>query len=247
MIDEKIEQTIYRLLHPNDTLDVRLFDARKQMHPDVRKILLDNSRYILAKTLGKIPGLEVDDIWLVGSSASYFYHEKSDLDVRIVLRNDNCEWLTKDEDALRQFLYSSFMGILQSFRFNLYDRFVDVKLDCQHKDKRIYTGPYSILNDKWINTPDKNLFADLTFDGVLAAYQNKYRELTEYMENIQVSGALQTRTGLKELETLYVDMIKNCTSDPLTYIVFKLLVYTKVFSEMQNLYSTNMKNYLDIK
>ena len=93
-----------RYLNPNDTLDPEIFDETKKMHSDLRKKILKIADIIVKNSIYFIPGLKYHDICLIGSSAGYHYHEKSDLDVKIMISNENCDFLTKNPENFKVFI-----------------------------------------------------------------------------------------------------------------------------------------------
>lgn len=52
---------------------------------ETRQELLKKANFYIAKVLRTIRDVEVSDIILVGSSASYFYSAASDFDLKIIL------------------------------------------------------------------------------------------------------------------------------------------------------------------
>lgn len=239
-----IRDTACRLLTPNDTLDVRLFDVHGKMHPEIRKALLTNAYYIINKCFRGIEGLKVYDIFLTGSSASYFYNDKSDIDMRIEVHNENCPHLTTDKKILNRFFSHVFHGAFRNYRFQAQNRFIDIKITA---DSFEIIGLYSILQDKWVLEPDKHIADGLDIEDIMNEYHIRYREINEYLENMQKSGELTTREGLKKLEEYYVSLISGNNVSIREYIVYKLLNYKGVHWRIKEILSDATKAYLTVK
>lgn len=103
-----VEDIAKRLLTPKDCLDNFLFDKNDCMIPDIRQKLLNRAEFFIQETIGKIKGLQVKDIWLTGSATSYFYHKKSDIDVKVNVTNDGCPYLSKQPREVNEFCANIF-------------------------------------------------------------------------------------------------------------------------------------------
>ena len=239
-----IRDVACRLLTPNDTLDVRLFDIHDRMHPEVRKALLGNASYIINKCFRDIAGLKVYDIFLTGSSAGYFYSEKSDIDMRIELHNENCPYLATDEKTLNRFFSNVFHGACRGYRFQTQNRFVDVTITAASFE---IIGLYSILQDKWILKPDKHITDGLDVEDIINEYHTKYREITGYVESMHKNGELTTWEGLKKLEECYVSLISGSNASIREYVVYKLLNYKGVHWQIKETLSNALKKYLTVE
>lgn len=233
-----------RLLIPNDTLNVLLFDVHGKMHSDVREMLLANARFIIGKTIGGIKGLVVHDICLNGSSAGYFYHDKSDIDMRIEIHNQSCPYLTRDPIKLSQFLHMAFGGSLKGYNFRHQNRKIDIKLTA---DQFEIVGLYSILQDKWIIEPSKKFTDGLVVDDILNEFNTRYDRISSYLESFKGKTKGLEPSKQKELEDFYSNLIRKNNASPREYIVYKLLNYSGIIREIQYILSEGVKAYLTVE
>ena len=130
-------------IHPipfHDTLNPVLWD-NDQMKTEVRYKLM-----LIAKNFSqflKVDNLNLRDITLSGSNASYGYSDYSDIDLHLVV----------DMTPERVELYTAKKNEYNS-KYNIKIKDIDVELYVQDvTHKHISNGIYSILNDKWISQP----------------------------------------------------------------------------------------------
>ncbi|MBE6444220.1 MAG: hypothetical protein E7020_06110 [Alphaproteobacteria bacterium] len=237
-----IRDIAYHLLHPNETLDVRLFNYGGQMHQDVRQQLLSNANFVINKTIGGIKYLKVKDIVLCGSSASYFYREKSDIDISIEVYNDNCPYLPDKDTYLGKLLKILQFGSTHRFNFTLNNRFVDISIRDSDND---FMGVYSLLNDKWVIEPDQHIADDLNINDILNEYTKQYDKIEKYIKELQCSGRLKTKDGIEELTKFYSAKF-NYKWDIREYIVYKLLGYKGVYSRIKQLISDSRHEFTSL-
>lgn len=96
--------------------------------------------------------LQIIDIELVGSNASYNYTKNSDLDIHIIV---NYQLITQDKEnkQLLQYLYNN---LRNSFRNNFDISIHDIQVEIYVQDVNSSTmsnGIYSVKKDEWIKFP----------------------------------------------------------------------------------------------
>ncbi len=232
-----------RLLTPNDTLDVRIFDSHGKMYPDLRKALLAQAESVAKRSLLKTPELTIRDIYLNGSSASYFYHEKSDLDVRIEISHENCTFLTQNEILINQLLNALKLSAFPNSRFEVNGRFVDIKLNTKTFE---IMGLYSLLQDKWIIEPRKDITRDLDLNDIMEEYTKRFYDTKNYMFGMLNSGKNKTMEGIEEIEKLYQDALENNNVSIREYVIYKLLNYRGIHSQLQELFNDSLRDILSL-
>jgi hypothetical protein len=119
--------------------------------------------------------INVEDIIIIGSNASYNYSDTSDLDVHIVVD-------TKTLDCpgeLYPFLYSSYRSIFnKKYEIDFYDVGVEIFVDTD-RTQTISNGIYS-LNTGWIKEPVKEDIPELDqekFNAEFSKWEDMYFEL----------------------------------------------------------------------
>lgn len=130
-------------IHPipfHDTLNPVLWDD-DHLKTEIRYKLM-----LIAKNFSqflKVNNLNLRDITLSGSNASYGYSDYSDIDLHLVV----------DMKPERVELYTAKKNEYNS-KYNIKIKDIDIELYVQDaRQKHISNGIYSILNDKWITRP----------------------------------------------------------------------------------------------
>jgi hypothetical protein len=131
----------------NDKLNPRIWGADEKMRPEVREQLLriaDDFREFLGIDV------EVQDITVSGSNASYTYTPHSDIDLHLVVdlpKADESEVYRELFDA-KKYAYNDQHDI----RIGGYD----VELYVQDANKKhISQGIYSVMNNDWVSVPKR--------------------------------------------------------------------------------------------
>lgn len=222
MPEFNLEQAVLKLLSPKQTLDQSLFDEHDAMKESVRLDLLKISDKVIEKTIGKINGLEVTDICLTGSASNYFYHEKSDIDLRIEVHNKHAKELAKDAYHFDKFLSTQIPALLaKGYKFIYQNRLVDIKMSSKQID---FVSLYSIKHNKWLIYPDQKVIEKITAADLISYYKKRKTEI--------LSGVHTLKTKYKgadlgdKLEEFYVQNVnKSIVGSPTLedYLVFKLL------------------------
>lgn len=144
-------------LYYRDELNPKIF-ANNIMIPQVRNKLIQSSKDFLEEMTRGMTDQNIDlvvkDIMLVGSNASYNYSDFSDLDIHILYDTENLG------DNLSKFFakeyFEAFRRLFnQSHDIKIYDLPVEFYAE-DINSNGVYNGRYSILNDAWIQFPDKN-------------------------------------------------------------------------------------------
>lgn len=132
----------------HNELNPKLWDTDNRLFPDVRNRLIEIAHQFLSTIDIEFPVL---DIRLVGSSASYNYTDKSDIDVHIIT---NYDYLDCNEtivgmlfDALKSKFNTDYSISVKGLEVELYVENV--------KNGVTSNGIYSISNDLWIKFPER--------------------------------------------------------------------------------------------
>ena len=233
-----------RYLTPNDTLDPEIFNTNEQVHPELRSKLLKIADVVIKKSIIYIPGLRFHDICLRGSSAGYHYHEKSDLDVKIMISNENCDFLTKNPENFKVFIQMMKSIAIPNQKFFANDRFVDVKLEIPRTGEHM--GLYSLTRNEWINKPDKNYLTSLDIDDVMEEYTKRFHKIKEHLFNIKQSGELSTLEGIYALQDYRSEIFQAAYTDPKEFVIFKLLQKRGITWEIRTLIDESTKTVLSL-
>lgn len=239
-----IKETAYRLLKPNETLDVRLFDFSGRMRPEVRQHLLTNAFYIINQTVAEIEGLVIHDIFLTGSASGYFYQDSSDIDMRIEIHNQNCPYISQDTHKLNKFLSTILKGTLEDFKFCLGRRFVDTSFTSNTFE---LMSLYSILNNKWVITPDQHITDNLEIDDIMAEFNRRYSQLKQILDETANNLHQPSKEQIQRLSECYSNLFRDNNANIRNYIVYKLLGYSGITFEIRRVLSDASREYYSIK
>lgn len=154
-------------------LNPRLFDHDKQMHPEVRKALLNIAKHF-QNFLG-VDNLDLVDITISGSNAAYTYTPHSDLDLHLVVLGGTDD---QDHDAHMRQLFDA-----KKYQYNdqheISVRDIDVELYVQDADQpHASAGVYSVMKDKWIRLPRRRR-ADIDDYAVKNKFQNMRNRINQ--------------------------------------------------------------------
>lgn len=216
------ETVAQRFFGPPKPLNPELFDENEVMHEQIRQRFLDKANYFIEKTVKTIPGLEVDDIILNGSNATYLYHQYSDYDVKITVKNVNNPMFSQKSDNLIDFLKilaNLFWEQTPSLYIN--NHATDIKLSSKNYE---FMGQYSILKNQWIIKPDKDALKGLTFEALMAAYYRKLEEINKFMAQFEKIDGKYKLEDCKKMQEYYLNLLLGYTPDMIKeYLVFKIL------------------------
>lgn len=140
---------IIKSFYPKKTLCPDIFDENKKMNSDIRKKLLSISNNFI-----DFLGVDffVHDIVLTGSLSSYGWSNFSDVDLHIVIDYDETN---HNEELLKQFFDAKKFSWNETYDVKI--KGYDVEIYVQDlKEEHTASGIYSILNNKWIKTPERN-------------------------------------------------------------------------------------------
>lgn len=223
-----------RLLNPHEKLKENIYDDNGHMYPDVRAELLNKAQFLINQTIANVPGIVVDDICLVGTKANYLYYENSDTDIKIIIRNESCPFLTKDSQKLfkfANFMVEQFYSKNHAFYFD--DGFVDMRTidDVSF----CFMGVYSLQDDHWIIKPERDLTMNLDKNKIMKKYEEGYIEVRKFIEDfVKVNGRYRTQDCDAMLERYYTEFLA-CGKGPEEYVVYKLLKYNGIMKMLRDM------------
>lgn len=131
----------------HETLNPKIYNVTtKQLLPDVREKIIDIVKHF--EDYIEVP-IEIVDIQIVGSNASYNYTDKSDIDVHIIANYD----VINNETELLQQLYNS-KREQYNRKFNIEIRGLQVEMYVQDIKSGITSnGIYSVCDNIWVKEP----------------------------------------------------------------------------------------------
>lgn len=226
-----LERVAQDLLSPEKRLNPKLFDDNDVMLEDVRKSLLEFAQMYIDAVYGKFENTVIKEISLVGSQASYFYHDKSDIDLVIDILGEDNKYLTSDYKRYFHKYLANIVSEWLPFDSQSFWKGINVEVS-PDRFKHKYSPQYSLLRNCWIFKFDTDLIKDIRIQDVADAYYNKLIDMADVLTDIENSNK-----SAKEKNNLLYDYYKSLLFDMrndtyLTNIVYKIL---RSQNQIQNL------------
>lgn len=205
--------------------DIFEFKNKKYvMKNEVRKKLLKIYKFVLEYL--NIPSSVVEDVILTGSNASYNYTKTSDIDLHIVYN------LEKYDKSISE-IYEKWLktnGSLFNLKFKIKIKEKPVEIYFQNsKEKHIANGIYSVLKNKWIKIPEKNIIKNMNkkLDNDVIM---KIKKKLEMIKNVTEKSGCNNYKNLKKV----FDNIKNMRKKKLTGVEKIYSVENLAFKYLRN-------------
>ena len=197
----------------HNTLNPKLWDD-DVLKPEVNKKLNDIANEFINYI--DIP-LNVCDIEIVGSNASYNYNEQSDIDLHIIVNFE----INYVKPEILQSLYNSKKNLFNDvYDVNINDIPVELYIEDVNASNAT-KGRYSILNNKWIRYPEKIVYDYPDVSNQLEQCVNICNDL---LENGDSDGILNYLNSLYMMRKLSLEKDGECGEGNL------------VFKELRNMY-----------
>jgi len=197
-------------------LNHTFWKADKTLRPEVRNQLKKIAMFWASNS--KIPVTAIKDIVLTGGNASYFYNDKSDLDVHLIVdksKISECEGLLDDYLRTQQTLWRLEHDV------KVYDSPVEVYAE-DIDDKTPPGQPrYSLKKDKWIQEPSESQTPVVTRE-----IKAKVTDMQNYVNDLIQNGANPTilkayKEKIQKLRQIAVREGGEKSFDNLAYKLFR--------------------------
>lgn len=161
-----------------------LFNGQEKIHPEIRERLLQKINLSLIFPLKFFSDIKIKDVWIVGSAASYYYDDYSDIDVKVIISNDNSPYLSDTPVAIQKF--GTAVNRAYNTEILIDDKYIDVKIGSYQVlcDGSIW-GKYSLLYDKWLDKPDINHKIATTPKQLINLYFKRVNQMQSFLEGIE--------------------------------------------------------------
>jgi|TARA_R110000824_G_C15225356_1_gene677990 hypothetical protein len=145
-------------LSPKESLNFALWNENMQLKPDIKQKLIKIAQDFFENLQLDV---EIEDITITGSSASYNWSNYSDIDLHIVV---NYSKVDENIDLVREFFRGKVFIWNQKHKINVSDHEIEVYVQ-DTEESHHSLGVYSVKNDKWIQKPEKSK-TKIDFEGV---------------------------------------------------------------------------------
>lgn len=174
-------------LEIHSTLNPKLWNVTtKQLLPEVRDKIIEIINHF--EDYIQVP-IEIVDVQIVGSNASYNYTNKSDIDVHIIA---NYEVITPETELLQN-LYNA-MKTSYNRKYDIEIRDLQVELYVQDiKTNIISNGIYSVCDNAWVKEPKPiNNFKQHNISKELEKWQKHIQNILSESDADKVKNAIDT-------------------------------------------------------
>lgn len=187
----------------NDTLNPILWD-NGTLRKEIRYKLLAIAKHF-ADTL-KVKHLNLTDITISGSNASFGYSEYSDIDLHLVVDMPNDEELEDYYNAKKNEFNNKYNVKLKGIAVEVY---VQSSTQTHHS-----AGIYSVLDNKWLHKPSKKI-PKATPQEVRSKARNYSSKINQALRAKELSVASDTMAELRRLRQAGLEMggeesVENC-------------------------------------
>jgi len=151
-------------IEKHNELNQKLFDGKK-LKPDVREKIQEITNEFLKILAEEDIQLNVRDVILTGSNASYNYTKDSDIDLHIIAETESLE----DSAKLYPKIYKAYARIFgNKFEISFYGIPVEIYVETE-ADPVVSNGIYSIMYNQWIKEPKEEVVPEIDQDALKAA------------------------------------------------------------------------------
>ncbi len=177
----------------HDTLNPKLWSEDNKLRDDVKLRILEIIEQFISTC--DLP-LNIVDVHLVGSNASYNYTKYSDLDVHII---SNFELI----DAPKELLQAAYNAVKAKFNMDYDIKIRDIDVELYVEDIRssaVSNGIYSLYNDSWIKFPKK--LADIPqvdFEEDFIAWKNTFETAIQSADSDNITDVIDQLYMLRKV------------------------------------------------
>lgn len=207
----------------HDTLNPLLWNENNTLKQDVFEKLSNIAQEFLKFI--EIP-LNIVDIEIVGSNASYNYNEKSDIDLHIIV---NSEVNYIEPTILRQ-LYNDRKGAFnRDYELEINGLPVELYIE-DVKDGNVTNGRFSILKNEWVKFPEP-----ITYE-VPDISKDLNEMLDKCFKTLQSSDAEEVRTLINDIYMMRKLGLAEDGEASVGNLVFKELRNMDIMSDLKDHY-----------
>jgi predicted nucleotidyltransferase len=226
--DRGTDEKIIKSFKSKDSLCLDIFDKvgkEFKLKDEIRKSLLE-----IAKQY--IEYIDVDffihDILFTGSLANYNWSEFSDVDIHILIDMDEFDNSKEEDSTILHKIVSDFFDSKEKVwktKQNIKIKGFEVELYVQDlHQEHVSSGVYSVLNDKWVITPEKTN-PKIDDEKILQKGEEYAKQIDDLLSNFNSNKDVsnQTTTLYKKIKTFRQSGLESGGEYSYENLTFKLL------------------------
>lgn len=225
---ESLSENLEENIEKHNELNPALFNENSTLKPEVKEKINEIVDEFLKDFIEAEIKLNVKDIILTGSNASYNYTKDSDLDVHILADTSEIE----DTLKLHKVIYDAYKSAFnKNFEIELNKVPVEIYVETQDTPL-VSNGIYSVINDSWVKEPTKEAIPEVDQEAINKAFrpwEKRYNALLT-----KITDELDDESEIDSFIDKLYDLRKKGLAEDGEYSIGNL-----VFKEMRN------KGYLD--
>ena len=166
-------------IEKHDTLNPKLFDGMV-LKPEIRQKAQDVVNEFLRILVEDEVRLEVRDVILTGSNASFNYTKDSDVDLHILAKTKDLN----DPDKLYPKIYNCYRRLFEGkFDISFYGIPVEVYVEVEDNPV-VSNGIYSVMFDQWVKEPTKDYVKDVNQEEITKFAKPWIDRANEIIKNV---------------------------------------------------------------
>ncbi|MFW6219799.1 MAG: nucleotidyltransferase domain-containing protein [bacterium] len=225
----------------NNKLEPTIWDNEYLINEKIRQNLLNIAKLFI-KTLKLKPDTEISDIIITGSIANYNWTKHSDVDVHIVI--DFSKINIPNQELIKEYFNAKKENFNTKYDFKIKGH--DVEMYVQDVNEIHHaTGIYSLLKDKWIRIPKKNLVI-IDRNSIM----KKATYIMKYVDNLHLSDPdlLQKIEKIKDkIKLMRQCGLENTGEYSVENLVFKILRNNGYLEKLNNLKEKKLEKELSVE
>lgn len=247
MLDEQnpknlsMEQNLERMLKAQPTLDPVLFDVNTNLlKPEVRTKLLLVSEQIIDKCIKPFPFFGVRDVVICGSADSYYYHKYSDIDLKILIRQQAGEYNFAYELQAKNLANQYIRAFLQKgYKIQIEGKNIEFGVEFYYKDQQ----SYSLFGNDWIKEPRNDWHVGLDKEKILQQAKDLQKQMEDYysLKYERPYGKYDIE-DVMQMKILYNKIVKMKFENLEGMMINKLLVYGGQMKDFHDFYIREASN-----
>lgn len=230
-----MEQNLERMLQAQPTLDPILFDTETNMlKPEIRTKLLFISSQLIDKCVKHLPFFTVRNVVICGSADSYYYHKYSDIDLKILIRQQPNEYNFAYDLQAKIFLNKYIKSFLQQgYSFKIEGKNVEFSVDFYFKNPQ----SYSLFDNCWLVEPRNDWHIGVDKEKILQQAKDLQKQMEDYysLKYERPYGKYDVY-DTAEMNMLYNKIIKMKIDSFEGMMINKLLTYSGQLKKFRNFF-----------
>jgi hypothetical protein len=241
-LGEELDKELLNSFSLQKSLPPQLYDG-EQLKPEIREKLLKIAYDFLDSIEIKV---KVEDILIVGSCASYNWSRFSDIDLHIVTDYEKIDNNLELVESMARAIGSNW-NLKHDIKLYGYD--LELYLE-DLNNPPVTNGSYSILNDEWVEKPnkDKGKYDLKTIERKAENQIEKIEQVEDAIDEGDFMEAYKTGTNLrKKLKTMRDTGLEDAGIYSIENLAFKLLRRAEQLDRLDNLIQTAYDKAMSIE